>query len=186
MGTSFVLFDEWKDCCPKAEGQLWQDRKSNFSNCSCSLLTIKKSTLEIQANCSTFFSTKNWWEKYFHTSGEKKEKERYVKFSQRHVSCSVRKISSKAHDPPSIWFLFSVSQDAPICVTHYFYNPYLIIYGSLRVGPAKGFSQEVLDLLPSYYLCIHRQGFSNSQRLTFPIWKMGIIVDTNLSCCYEH
>ena len=32
----------------------------------------------------------------------KKEKERFVEFSQRYVSCSVRKISSKVHDPPSI------------------------------------------------------------------------------------
>lgn len=81
--------------------------------------------------------------------------------------------------PQSSWpainmISFSVSQDTPICVTHYFYNPYLITWLFESRARQKDSAREVLDLLPRFTIFVPiGKVFQTLKGSTFPHLENG-------------
>lgn len=181
---SYSLSHECKDC--RVLKLKWDyGRTVNLIPTIAAVIYHKERHLRNSSQSFNILFNKDMMEETFPYTRWKEEKHRIVEFSQRYVSGSVRKTSSKIHDPPTMWFLFSVLQDATICITQSFYNPYLITYGSLRAGPAKHSARKSWIYFPVTIFVPLGKVFLSSQRLTFCIWKMGIIIATNPSC-YEH
>lgn len=147
---------------------------------SCSLFIIKKSSWEISANQSILLNNEDTEETFPYIRWEKKNRNKDL--------CSFLKgIQWQCYENflGSSWPTFNmisfhcVYQNAPVWIIYSFYNPYLITHGSLKAGMAKHWDSGSPGYFPSYCLCNLGQCLLISQRLTFPICKMGTIIVTN-------